>query len=95
MLAARAQLHVEAGEAAAAEGILEALEQTAAKTYVPPYYIAAIYSAFDDWPKTSEWLEKARRQRDNWLVFLNVDPIWDRFRSEAEFAALVREVGFE
>ncbi len=95
MLAARASLHAAAGEAAAAEGILGALLRTAAETYVPPYYIAAIYSALDDWPRTCEWLEKARRARDNWLVFLKVDPIWDRVRAEPEFAALARDVGFE
>ncbi len=95
MLAARASLHVSSGEVAAAEGILDALKEIAGRTYVPPYYIAAVYAGFDDWPRDLEWLEKGRRLRDNWLVFLRVDPIWDRFRAETGFEALARDIGFE
>ncbi len=75
--------------------ILDALERAAEKTYVPAYYIAAVHSASGDWPRALEWLEKARRQRDNRLVFLRVDAIWDRFRDQTEFEALAREIGFE
>ncbi len=95
MLAARASLHARSGEEAAAQGILDALERTAEETYVPAYYIAAIHSASGDWLRAVEWLEKARRQRDNWLVFLDVDPIWDRFRDRPEFEALAGDVGFK
>ncbi len=94
MLAALASLHALSGATGEAEKLLAALRQTAEKTYVPAYYIAAIYRAFGDRPRALEWLEKACRERDNWMVFLQADPIWDRFRPEPRFDALLRRVGF-
>ncbi len=94
MLAALGSQYAWAGRHDEAREILDALKTDSEKAYVPPYYIAAIYAGFRDQPETLAWLEKAVEVRDNWLVFLSVDPLWDRFRSEAKFETLLEKVGF-
>ena len=93
MLAALGRVFADQGRADRARELLEELEQTAEQTFVPCYYIAAIHSGSGERELTLEWLEKACELRESWMVFLNIDPIWDRYRSEPRFQALVREVG--
>jgi serine/threonine-protein kinase len=93
MLAALGRVFADQGRADRARELLAELEQTAEQTFVPCYYIAAIHSGSEERELTLEWLEKACEQRESWMVFLNIDPIWDRFRSEPRFQALVRKVG--
>jgi len=40
-----------------------------------------------------EWLEKDRKQRDGWLVFLNVDPRLSALRADPRFRKLARRMG--
>jgi len=39
-----------------------------------------------------EWLQKAYQDRSAWLVFLEVDPVFDPIRSDARFTDLVGRV---
>ncbi|MGB6850581.1 MAG: tetratricopeptide repeat protein [Thermoanaerobaculia bacterium] len=93
MLAALGRVYADQGRADRARELLEELEQTAEQTFVPCYYIATIHSGSEERELTLDWLEKACKQRESWMVFLNIDPIWDRYRAEPRFQALVREVG--
>jgi serine/threonine-protein kinase len=95
MLAALARLHAERGEVAKADTLLEELRATAQGAYVPAYYMAAVYSGYSDREQALEWLETSLRDRESWMVFLNVDPIWDPFRRQPRFEALVEAVGLE
>jgi tetratricopeptide (TPR) repeat protein len=95
MLAALGRLHAERGEREDEERILAELTEASEQTYVPSYYIAAIHSGAGRVDQTLEWLEKACRRRESWMVFLNVDPTWNAIRSEQRFAALVSEVGLD
>jgi hypothetical protein len=40
-----------------------------------------------------EWLNRAADERSNWMIFLNVDPVFDPLRAEPEFQRLVRRIG--
>ncbi|TNF78442.1 MAG: tetratricopeptide repeat protein [Acidobacteria bacterium] len=93
MLAALGRVFADQGRSDRASELLEELERTAEKTYVPCYYIAAIHSGSGERELTLEWLERACEQRESWMVFLNIDPIWDGYRSEPRFQALVERVG--
>jgi serine/threonine-protein kinase len=93
MLAALGRVFADQGRSDRARELLAELEQTAKQTFVPCYYIAAIHSGSEERELTLEWLEKACEQRESWMAFLNIDPIWDRFRNEPRFQALVRKVG--
>jgi TolB-like protein/cytochrome c-type biogenesis protein CcmH/NrfG len=91
----RAYVLARAGQAAAARDVLEALEDAARSTYVPPYAMALICSGLADADATFAWLERAFAVRDVHLVFLPVDPKWDGWRDEARFRALLDRCGFD
>jgi TolB-like protein/Tfp pilus assembly protein PilF len=93
VLAARGRLCAERSEEGKAAQVIEELLRKAETAYVPAYHIAAIHSGRGDTSRTLEWLVRAGRERDTWMVFLNIDPIWDRYRNEPRFKALVAEVG--
>ena len=40
-------------------------------------------------------LERAYASRDVHLLFLPVDPKWDRFRAQPRFEVLLQQCGFE
>jgi tetratricopeptide (TPR) repeat protein len=93
MLAALGRVFADQGRTDRARELLQELIEAAETIFVPCYYVAAIYSGTEKREETLEWLEKACKNRESWMVFLNIDPIWDRYRSEPRFQALVREVG--
>ncbi len=76
-----------------AEIILKELENVAGKEYVSPYFTAVAYAGLGDMDRVFEWLARACEQRDIWMVFLKVDPIWDDLRPDPMFAALLERVG--
>jgi serine/threonine-protein kinase len=81
------------GKASDAEMVLDWLEVEKARSYVPSYYVAAIHAGLGRTDETFAWLDKARDRHDHWLVYLNVDPIWDGLRADPRFAELARRIG--
>jgi len=62
--------------------------------YVSPVVIAWVFAALGEKGQTFAWLEKASRERDPGLTFLNhhrFDPV----RSDLRFTALLRKIGLE
>ena len=94
-LASLGRLHAVRGERSEALAILEELVLMAETRYVPSYHIAAIHARRQEDELTLDWLERARQERANWMVFLNIDPAWDHLRDEPRFRALVQEVGLD
>jgi hypothetical protein len=65
-----------------------------AKKYpISPGMIALVYSALDDREQTLIWLEKAYQRHSSMMVWLKVDPRFDRIRSDPKFQDLMRRVG--
>jgi DNA-binding SARP family transcriptional activator len=88
------------GHACAASGkreealkVLDELGELSKHRYVSSYRVAAVHLALGDRARTFEWLERAYRERDSWLVWLNVDPVLDGLRADRRFRDLVRRVG--
>ncbi|MEO8541601.1 MAG: winged helix-turn-helix domain-containing protein [bacterium] len=75
------------------EGALEMLAELRANSqgrYVPPFSFAVIYNGIGDDEETLNWLERSMVERDSLLAaFVNVDPIWDRFRDMSRFRAIL------
>ena len=63
------------------------------KRYVSPYGLAQIYAAADKNEDTFKWLQAAYDDHAAWMGYLAVDPIFDRYRSDARFKDLLRRVG--
>ncbi len=86
--------HAMAGDQEKAEAILDEVNRLSNGRYIQPYYTAAVYAALGDKDRTFEWLGRACEDRDTWVAFLGVDPIWDDIRSDERFMRLEERVGF-
>jgi tetratricopeptide (TPR) repeat protein len=69
-------------EAAAA---LEELLRLSARRYVSPHSIATVYIGLGQSTEALEWLNRAADERSNWIIFLNVDPVFDPLRDDPRF----------
>jgi TolB-like protein/DNA-binding winged helix-turn-helix (wHTH) protein len=72
---------------------LEDYLRTAKSSYAPPVLVAGVYMRLGDKARALQWLEKGYQERDDLMIDLNVDPVFDAFRSEPRFQDLVRRVG--
>jgi GT2 family glycosyltransferase/Tfp pilus assembly protein PilF len=88
-----AHAYAVAGQRAEAMSILNNLIASAKQHYASPYGIAIVYAGLGDNEKTFQWLKKAYEQRALPPSFFKVHPLWDRWRSDSRFVALVRRVG--
>lgn len=85
-----------AGKRCEAEETLSALIKLSeiGETYVPAYGIALIHLGLGDKARTLEWLNKAYEERFIWMVYLNVDPVFDSLRQEFAFKQLQKRMAF-
>jgi hypothetical protein len=60
---------------------------------VQPMWIAVIHVALGENDQARDWMQKAYEDRSAWLVYLNVDPVFDSMRQDASFGELVRKIG--
>ncbi|MCI0605915.1 protein kinase [bacterium] len=81
------------GKKAEASKILENLQEKRKREYVRPYMLAELYVGLGERNRALEWLEKACEERDDWIVFLHVDPNMDLLRSKPRFQAILKRVG--
>lgn len=82
-----------AGDARKAEEVKGKIEHFSGKDFVWPYDAALFYAALGDHDRAFEWLERDQKQRDGWLLFLNVDPRLSGLRSDPRFQNLAHRIG--
>lgn len=82
------------GKKSRAVSILNNLQEQSKHLYISPYYIALIHAGLDDKEQAFAWLEKAYSDRNEWLVWLKVDPRFDCLWTDARFPQLLRRIGF-
>ena len=61
--------------------------------YVSPAYVALIYQVLGEKQDEFAWYDKAYEDRAEWLLWLNIDPMFDGERNDLRFLALVKRVG--
>jgi len=83
------------GQIRPAREMLTMLDELSRTRYVPPYAPALIYAGLQEDQKVFDALEHAYATRDVHLVFLPVDPKWDRFRAQPRFEVLIQQCGFK
>jgi DNA-binding winged helix-turn-helix (wHTH) protein/TolB-like protein/Tfp pilus assembly protein PilF len=86
-------LYAVSGKQTEARQALEEAEREEKQHYISSYSVALIYVGLGETDKAFERLEKAMKERDNGLVFLNIEHRFDPLRSDPRFAELVKEVG--
>jgi len=72
--------------------ILKELLERSKNEYISPYDLAIIHLGLEDKESALEQLEKAYDDRAGWMIYLNVEPVFDPIRSEPRFIALVRKM---
>ena len=86
--------YVHAGRRSEAEGILEELRTRDDREYVPPLALAVVFMALGDAEHAFELLEREYRDRGIMLWLANVQPLFDDFRADPRFQALLRRMNF-
>ena len=72
--------------------ILDELSGMSKREYVSPYDLSIIYMGLGDKNRAIEQLSKAYEDRAGWIIYLNVEPVFDPIRSDPRFAELVRRL---
>jgi DNA-binding winged helix-turn-helix (wHTH) protein/tetratricopeptide (TPR) repeat protein len=93
-MAARGFVAAVAGHQDEARQILAELERLAGRTYVTPYGVALVHAGLGSSDAALAWLKKAFEERSHWLVWLRLDPRWNRLRLDPQFAELVSRMRF-
>ncbi|MEK6322621.1 MAG: protein kinase [Acidobacteriota bacterium] len=86
-------VYASSGRKSDAHKVIGELVAQSQKRYISPYLIALIYARLGEKDQTIQWLEKAYENRDNWMVWIKVDPGLDFLRSDPRFTDLLQRVG--
>ncbi|HLZ90594.1 MAG TPA: tetratricopeptide repeat protein [Candidatus Acidoferrum sp.] len=81
-----------AGNSVAARKTLAELHLLARSRYISSLYFAAIYTGLGEKKTALDWLDKAYAERNDRLLYLNVDPMADPLRSEPRFVNLMKRL---
>ncbi|MBZ5634625.1 MAG: protein kinase [Acidobacteriia bacterium] len=92
-LAALAQAYALGGKPAEARKTLDELKERSTQTYVQPIWIAAILTALGEKDEAFQWLQKGYADRSSWVVYLRVDPLFTKLRSDPRFTDLAQRAG--
>ena len=93
LIASLGHAYAMAGDRTGAQRSINELLDLSKQRYVDPYLFAVIYVGLGDKAKTIEWLEKAYSDHTFFLLWLNVDPIFDPIRDDKRFRDLVQRLG--
>jgi hypothetical protein len=59
----------------------------------PSFPLAAAYAVLGNDAKAFEYLDRAYAKRDSDILFINVEPSFDRLRADPRFIAMVQKIG--
>ena len=83
-----------AGERVRALQMLDQLHERARRQDVSSLHAAYVHIGLGNFDRAFESMEKAYLERAGLLVYLQVEPIFDRLRSDVRFADLLRRLQF-
>jgi tetratricopeptide (TPR) repeat protein len=81
------------GRTAEAQEVIDTLEQLSQKRYVSPVAKAYVNAGLGEKEQAFHWLNKAYDDRVSWLMYLKLEPEYDRLRSDQRFSDLIRRMG--
>jgi adenylate cyclase len=81
------------GKATEARVVLAELHTFAEQMYVPSYNFAIVHLGLGEPEEAFGWLERGAKDKDYWLIFINIDPDLDPLRNDPRFDRLVQTVG--
>jgi DNA-binding winged helix-turn-helix (wHTH) protein len=77
-----------AGQRGDSEDLLRELERRPENGHTSAYWVALMHAGLGDHGRAVEWLEKAREDRDVWLVWLRAEPRFDQLRAVRQASGL-------
>jgi TolB-like protein/DNA-binding winged helix-turn-helix (wHTH) protein/tetratricopeptide (TPR) repeat protein len=80
------------GDRQRAESIAKELEEESGARYVAPYHLALIAAGLGDTARAARWLTQAHRDRSGWMMFLPVEPEFEKVRQAPEIQRLLASV---
>jgi tetratricopeptide (TPR) repeat protein len=87
-------VYAASGRPREAQHVLEELQAMREQQYVPPWSIVRVYAGLGQKDQAFAWLEKSIQERDERLVWLKVDPMFDSLRSDPRYGELLRRLRF-
>jgi eukaryotic-like serine/threonine-protein kinase len=81
-----------AGMREKALAMLEELQQLSGQRHISSFYLGLIYTGLGDKDRAFEMLNKAYYERSERLVWINVDPRFDRLRTDRRFIDLLQRL---
>jgi eukaryotic-like serine/threonine-protein kinase len=94
-LALLGHAYAASGKQAEAQKILGELNEMSKQAYVSPYDMATLYVGLGDKDRALAQLNKAYEDRAGFIIYLNVEPIFDPLRSDPRFGELVGRMKFQ
>jgi TolB-like protein/Flp pilus assembly protein TadD len=76
-----------------AQMALEELMQLSKRRHVPSFWFAFLYSGLVEKDRAFEWLQKAYEERSAVFAYLEVEPMFDGFRSDPRVMDFLRRIG--
>ena len=92
-VAALGYIYALSGRRADAENVMKRLGRLPRARYAADYCQAMVFAGLGEHETACERLEGAVRERYDRLIYLNVEPIFDRLRDERRFRELVSLIG--
>lgn len=83
------------GDSSGAQKALADLQHLAQSRYVSSLYFAAVHLGLGEKSIALDGLERAYKERNDYLAYLGVDPIADPLRSEPRFTQLLHKIGIQ
>lgn len=93
LTAALSHAYARAGRRKEARRLLDELRELMKQRYVSPFYFALAHVGLGEIDETFAALQQACRDRFEWLVPVQVDPVWEPLEGDARFDDLRRRVG--
>ncbi|MCJ7754689.1 MAG: hypothetical protein MUP13_08995, partial [Thermoanaerobaculales bacterium] len=91
--AALAHALATAGRTSESRGIVEQLLAEKKQRYVSPISLAVAYFGLGETGSAFDALEQAYAERKGWLLHMQVEPVFDGFRSDPRYLDLVKRIG--
>ena len=87
-----AYTYARTGNTKLARAMLDTLEQQSKTKYVASDVVASVYVALGEKDRAFEYLQKAIDEHAGWMVWINVDPIWDPLHSDPRYTAILNKM---
>ncbi|HDS06356.1 MAG TPA: tetratricopeptide repeat protein [Bacteroides sp.] len=93
-LSALAIILASSGNTEAAEEVIDEIMELSREKYISFFWLATIFVVVGQYDKAFELFEEAYQSHEVLMIFLNVDPIFDRIKPDQRFQALIKKMNF-